>query len=168
MKVKLIAALLYNTNDALDKASQKLTKAFGPIDFQSLPLLFEVTTYYDAEMGAGLQRILLSFTQLISPADLPSIKHRTIEIEKSLADEAGHRSVNIDSGYLDFDKVVLGSTKQGAYKLLMQEDIWADMTLHYEKGHYHPFPWTFADFKDGRYDRYLMRIRELYKKNPDK
>ena len=43
------------------------------------------------------------------------------------------------------------------------DGIYADLTLRYEKGNYFPFPWSFPDFKEGHYNKMLLRIRELYK-----
>jgi hypothetical protein len=107
---------------------------------------------------------MVSFQDLIDPGALPDIKQASVEIEKRLLDLKGGRTVNIDTGYLDFDKVVLASLKRGPYKIYMSGNIWADMTLHYEKGDFHSFAWSFADFKDGRYNTDLLKIREKYKK----
>jgi len=32
----------------------------------------------------------------------------------------------------------------------------------YADGRYQPFPWTFPDFKDGRYDQELATMRQRY------
>jgi hypothetical protein len=161
--VKLFAAVLFRDSVPPDDCYGELIKVFGQIDYYSPAAPFDVTDYYQKEMGAPLSRILVSFERLAAPAGLPDIKLKSVAVEELLRLH-GNRTVNIDTGYLDFDKVVLASTKKGPYKVCMDKGIWADMTLHYEKGAFHPFPWTFADFKDNRYNPYLLRIRELYKK----
>jgi hypothetical protein len=163
LPVKLFAAILHQESASLDSCLGALAGAFGPSDYQSPATPFDVTDYYAREMGGPLCRVLVSFEKHVQPAELPAIKLKSVAIEESLRLNRG-RTVNIDSGYLDFDKVVLASTKKGPYKICMESGIWADMTLHYEKGTFLPFAWTFADFKDGRYNPYLLRIRELYKK----
>jgi len=165
LPVKLFAAILFHSPEALADAFQKLETAFGPIDFKSPSIPFTVTDYYEDEMGPKLSRIIISFERLVGGELLADIKLTTIEIENVLKMGGQGRSVNIDSGYLDHDKVVLASTKKGAFKIYAQKNIWADMTLHYAKGHYIPFDWSFADFKDGRYEAAFMRIRDLYKKS---
>jgi len=45
----------------------------------------------------------------------------------------------------------------------MAQGIYADLTLYYEKGSFHPYPWSFPDFKSGQYNKPFLRIRELYK-----
>jgi len=163
LPVKLFAAVLFREPVALDSCCEALARAFGRVDYQSPASPFNVTDYYEKEMGTPLSRTLISFENHVQPSALPDIKLKSVAIEESLC-RGGKRTVNIDTGYLDFDKVVLASTKKGPYKICMEKGIWADMTLHYEKGTFLPFAWTFADFRDGRYNPYLLRIRELYKK----
>jgi hypothetical protein len=162
--VKIFAAVLFKDENALQKALPGLAAFLGEVDYQGKSVPFDVTGYYEKEMGAPLFRRIVSFEILTDPARLPEIKNQCAEIEKSLAAAPGGRTVNIDAGYLDFDKAVLASTKQGPYKVYMRDGIWADMTLHYEKGRYTPFAWSFADFRDGRYEKDFLRIREIYKK----
>lgn len=164
MPVKVIAAILYKERSPVDKALDMLSRNFGRVDYESPALPFDVTDYYHQEMGSPLSRLIVSFENLLPPSALAEIKKDSMEVEKALLNPGGGRSVNIDSGYMDFDKVVLGSVKPGPYKIYLRDDIWADMTLHYEKGTFHPFPWTFADFKDGRYNDFFLRIRESFKK----
>ena len=40
--------------------------------------------------------------------------------------------------------------------------IYADLVARYAQGRYQSFPWTFPDFKDGRYDTELASLRGLY------
>jgi hypothetical protein len=162
--VKLIAAILFKEDRVLDESLNLLADQFGNTDYQSQRFEFDVTDYYCQEMGSPLYRIMVSFQDLIDPGALPDIKQASVEIEKRLLDLKGGRTVKIDTGYLDFDKVVLASLKRGPYKIYMSGNIWADMTLHYEKGDFHSFAWSFADFKDGRYNTDLLKIREKYKK----
>ena len=41
-------------------------------------------------------------------------------------------------------------------------DFNGDLMSRYRKGRYRPLEWAFPDFRDGRYDRDLARIRDLY------
>ncbi|KAA3653276.1 MAG: DUF4416 family protein [Calditrichaeota bacterium] len=160
--VKLLVAALYVETEKLQTAQRLLQQEFGPIDFTSASYPFVAAHYYAPEMGEPIHRILFSFENLIDAADLAQIKHATNEIEKATA-FAGKRTVNLDSGYVDFDKLVLASMKKGAQKIYVGDGIWADMCLMYSKGSFKSFTWTFPDFAGEMYDKPLLRIRELYK-----
>jgi hypothetical protein len=160
--VKLFVGVLYSDESLLERATGLLSEQFGPLDYRSEPMPFEVTDYYQDEMGGPIQRIFLSFEELMDPGRLAEIKIKTNEIEEALAVD-GLRKVNLDCGYMDVCKVVLASAKYNGQKIYLGQGIYADPTLRYEKGHFSPFPWSFPDFKTGQYERIFLRIRELYK-----
>ncbi len=160
--VKLIIGILYSDEGFLNKAFDLLKKRYGEMDFQSHSFEFTVTDYYVSEMGSPIYRIFVSFKKLIHPKRIARIKIETNGIEEQLSVK-GKRKVNLDSGYMDCDKVVLASAKYNGQKIYIDHGIWADLTLHYEKGKYDPYPWSFPDFKKGLYDEVFLRIRERYK-----
>lgn len=162
-RVKLFAGILCRDQELVERAKKALEEILGDVDYVSPARPFDFTTYYEAEMGAGLSRVFFSFERLADPADLVEIKLRTNTIEEELSG-GRKRSINIDPGYLDFCKVVLASAKHGAQKIYMGRGIYADMTLLYEKGAFRPLPWCFPDFRSGRYDDILLAIRTLFKK----
>ncbi len=161
-RVKLLAAILFREPAALAESLTRLAAAFSPPDFQGPPHPFTQTDYYRAEMGSGLSRCLVGFSRLVTPQSLPAAKHASAEVEKALT-KGGGRSANIDVGYLDLFKVVLASFKARGNKLYLERGVWADMTLYFERGRFHPLPWSFPDFREGAYDDDLHQIRELYK-----
>jgi len=138
-----------------------LRSRWGEIDFAGADHPFDCTDYYEAEMGRGLNRRLLSFCGLVPPDSLISAKHRCNEIESRLAGESG-RPANLDIGYLDHNKVVLASFKSAGQKIYLGQGVWADLICRFRKGRYVPFEWTFPDFRDGRYDGELLQIRGIY------
>ena len=161
--VKLFAGLIYSDEKVLDSTRILLGEAFGEIDYRSKIFLFSTPThYYEKEMGNNLKKIFFSFKKPVNPSELSRAKNITFEIEKKFETD-GKRSVNIDPGYIDFNKVVLGSYKYGSQKIYIGENVWADITLFYEKGSFKNFPWTFPDFKDDRYYKALFEIRQLLK-----
>lgn len=162
LSVKLIIATLDSDENLLNEAREKLLHHFGPIDFTSPPFPFTLTNYYVPEMGAPITRRFHGFEQLISPGDLARIKLTTNTLENALS-RNGKRLVNLDPGYLDPDKLVLASAKYNGQKIYLAEGIWADLTLHYEKGHFTAYPWSFADFRSGAYEKIFLRLREIYK-----
>jgi hypothetical protein len=160
--VKLFVGALFSDEDFFEQAVELLVREYGPVDYRSEPIPFDVTDYYQDEMGGPIQRIFLSFQELIDPGRLAEIKIKTNQIENQLAVE-GRRKVNLDCGYMDVCKVVLASAKYNGQKIYMGQGIYADPTLHYEKGHFVPYPWSFPDFKTGQYEKIFLKIRDLYK-----
>ncbi len=160
--VKLIVAMLFAREELLPAVQHELVQAFGEIDYLSPRFPFDLTDYYHAEMGSPLYRLFLSFAHLVSPQALAGAKQRCRALEQDFA-HAGKRAVNLDPGYLDTDKFVLASLKYHGYKIYLSDGVWADMTLHYEKGHFTALPWSFPDFRNGRYEPVFLRLREIYK-----
>ena len=139
-----------------------LAEAFGPVDHRGIWHPFEDGGYYAAEMGRPLWRGWLSFRGLVDPAGLPAWKETTRGMEARFAG-GGRRTVNLDIGYLDADKLVLASFKPGPRKLYLGRGVWADMILGYYRGGFEPLPGAFPDFRDGRYDKCLGVIRDKMK-----
>lgn len=161
--VKHFAGVLYSDNRLLDSAIDKMSEHFGEIDYISPSIPFDMTSYYENEMGETIFRMFVSFQSLITPDYIVESKLITNKIEDELAIE-GNRKINLDTGYMDYHKVVLASAKFGGQKVYVGKGIYADINLLYEKGGFTPFVWTFPDFKSGNYDKILMKIRALYKK----
>lgn len=163
LPVCVFAAVLHRDATALEHAVDVMTHHWGPADAVSEPFPFTATDYYRDEMGADLNRLLVSFADPAPADSLPRLKHDAMAMEQALAGPLGQRTANIDVGYLDYHKVVLASTKEGRHKVYLSRGIWADMTLAYEKGAYHAFPWTFADFATDTYHPFLLDARLRYR-----
>ncbi len=161
--VKLFVAVLWAQTGALENALERLRSTWGDIDFESADFLFDMTDYYESEMGRDLKRRLVSFHKLAPPDCLISAKHVCNNIEDELSAKHG-RPVNLDIGYLDHNKIVLASFKGAGQKIYLKDGVWADMVARYRGGRYCPFEWTFPDFRDGRYDGELIQIRQIYLK----
>ncbi|MFM9115123.1 MAG: DUF4416 family protein [Planctomycetota bacterium] len=159
--VKLLIAILWSTADSLAAALQELEKNWGAIDHSGADIPFEITDYYQAEMGLDLKRRLVTCDPLIPPEAIRHYKLRCNQLEAELASSRG-RTVNLDLGFLDHNKLVLASCKYAGQKIHLGDGIYADLIARYEGGRYQPFAWSFPDFKDGRYDEDLLQIRQRY------
>ncbi len=160
--VKAIAAILHGTGIDIGDCTAALAQHLSPVDISGPARLFSQTDYYRDEMGADLMRTLVSFEALQAVTFLIEARHVCHDVEQEFA-FGGNRRFNIDVGYLDLHKVVLASFKGRGTKVYLDSGVWADMTLEFRAGQFHPFPWTFPDFREGAYDDELKRIRERYK-----
>jgi len=163
--VKLFVGILISVPELLPQVEARLATQFGEIDLRSGPYPFDSTHYYDAEMSHSIQRFFLAFTDLIQPATLADIKVTTNEIESSLAQTVTtvRRPVNLDPGYLEQAKLVLASTKNFYHRILLAKGIYAEITQHFENGTWQNFPWTFPDFRAGRYNEFFLLMRDRYR-----
>jgi hypothetical protein len=162
IRVKLFCGVLFSDNELLQQSQKLLIDKFGEIDYQSDRFEFTISEYYRPEMGWPIYRLFWSFKHVIHPKQIARIKIECNEIEDQLAVD-GNRRINLDPGYMDYDKIVLASAKYNGQKIYLDLGIYADLTLHYEKGNYYPYPWSFPDFKSNQYNKTMLRIREIYK-----
>ena len=104
-----------------------------------------------------------SFTDLIDPSAIGHIKTKTNDLESGFAG-AMQRPVNLDPGYLEQSKIVLASTKNFSHRILISGGIYAEVTLLFQEGAWRVLPWTFPDYKSGRYDKYFSSLRDIYRR----
>jgi hypothetical protein len=165
LPVKLFVGVLTSIPEIVAPVEEHLSKLFGPIDTRSEPFLFDMTRYYDEEMGSPINRLFLSFSDLIEPSAVSDIKKATNDLESVFTSEwtSVRRPVNLDPGYLEQSKIVLASTKNFYHRILLSGGIYAEVTQHFEAGGWRSFPWTFPDFKSGRYEHFFTLLRNSYR-----
>lgn len=161
-KVKCIIGIIYSLGSDLNGCIKHLKKVFGQYDLLSPEYDFNITNYYEKEMGGDLKRSFISFDRLIDADKLAEIKRLSNIIEMDYA-EQDDRSINLDPGYLDMDKFVLASAKYGRQKIYLTKGIYADPTLYFFKKEFHPYEWSFPDFSSGIYNDFFMTVRKAYK-----
>jgi hypothetical protein len=161
MPVKYFVAVLYSNAERFDDALRRLVDRWGRVDVTGTERRFDVTDYYEPEMGNPLFRKLASFEKLFDPMLIVDMKLECNDIERQLS-VAGKRTVNLDAGYLDHNKVLLASAKEAGQKVYLGKGIYADLSGRYKGDRYQPFEWSFPDFRDGRYDADLLNMRAAY------
>jgi hypothetical protein len=160
--VKLVAGILAADEAALKAAREELEKRFGKIDLESEVWPFESTEYYADETGPAILRQFVGFEKLVDPEILADVKHATNEIEQKLAAKpAGSppRPANIDPGMIEPAKLVLASTKNYSHRIYIGGNIYAEVTLVYEKGSWQPMTYTYPDYRKGRYMEFFEKAR---------
>jgi hypothetical protein len=162
-KVKLFVAVTGSTGARTGDVISALTRSFGPLEFSHGPIPFYFTDYYREEMGEGLVKSYLTFETEIDREALAGIKVSTNELERQFA-VSGRRTVNLDPGYLAADKLVLASTKDFYHRVYLSQGIFAEVTLHYRKGKYRFFSWTFPDYREPGFLEFLEKVRARYVK----
>ncbi|MCE5279616.1 MAG: DUF4416 family protein [Planctomycetaceae bacterium] len=91
--VKLICGMISARAELFDAATAEMVKDFGPVDLSSEVFAFDLTHYYDQQMGSPLYRKFVAFERLVDPVVLAGAKLRTNQIEAQFATGATHNSV---------------------------------------------------------------------------
>jgi hypothetical protein len=160
-KVMLIAGMLSGDPPLFAKAKALLERRLrNKAVCESAIFDFTHTDYYRAEMGPGLKRQFLAFGRHLPLDGISRVKLATNSIEKLLS-RSGTRLVNIDPGYVDLSKVVLFSTKDYTHRVYLGNGIFAENTLFYKDGAFHPWPWTYPDYKTAEYLDFFGQVRTL-------
>jgi NAD(P)-dependent dehydrogenase (short-subunit alcohol dehydrogenase family) len=162
-KVKLFAAITFAPEARIAEVTSALARSFGSVDFSYGPVPFDFTDYYGDEMGRGLRKMYLTFETPAEREALSGVKVFTNDLECRYAAK-GRRAVNIDPGYIAADKLVLASTKDFYHRVYLSQGIFAEVTLHYRKGIYRFFSWTFPDYREPAFLEFLQRVRARYVK----
>ena len=158
---KLVIGTIMKDRALFEPLGVELSAGFGPVDIVSSWMPFDYTAYYEPEMGTPLFRRVLTRQKLIRQEDLPEIKLATNRLEQSLA-QSGKRRVNIDPGYLLYERFVLASGKNFSHRIYIGRNIYADLTLIYQRGRFEKLPWTYPDYADQPMLEFLARVRRKY------
>lgn len=146
-----------------DAVRSALEESFGPAALESPPYPFDMSGYYEAEMGPCLFRVWLAFERLAPPDALAQWKEECSALEDRFRKD-GSRTANLDPGYLDFGKLVLASFKEAPDKICVGRGVWAHTCLRFRFGRFEAPDHSFPDFRDGRFEDFMLEARRAYSK----
>jgi len=160
--VKLVVGMISGRKPLFDAAQRELMAQFGPLDYESALMPWELTDYYSRELGENLGRKFLGFERLIDPERLAEIKLFTNQLEGQFS-EGGARRINLDPGYLDSTKLVLATTKNRDHRIYIGQGVFAEVTLHFRGKSFQASEWTYPDYATPEYIAIFNQIRALYR-----
>ncbi|GBD99830.1 hypothetical protein BMS3Abin07_01876 [bacterium BMS3Abin07] len=161
-KSLLFVGLLFGSSKELHLAEERLGNEFGNIAQESRIFDWAHSHYYEDELGSPIRRKFILFDKIISPEEIADIKVATNRIEQELSKDR-KRTVNIDPGYITAAKIVLASTKNYCHRIYLGKGIYAEVTLYYKDGGFHPTPFTFNDYRQREYIEFFKKAREFLK-----
>ena len=153
----LLLGVLYNDTILLDECIGILTERYGAVA-DSFDYPFDVTDYYEIEMGKELRRRLLVFKRKVGEEELAHLKRDAILLEEMFKTD-GRRRLNIDPGYIASDEFVFASTKGKSYKKELRGGIFAHIVLEFRDNEVRVFFHTFPDFRKRDVQQFIMRRR---------
>ncbi len=158
---QFFCGLLFSNRTAYQGASSELEKRFGNIAHTSPEWPFDHTHYYDQEMGSGLARIFLLFSELVPQDSLIQAKLACRKIEEKFMTGRG-RQVNIDPGLLTPERLVLATGKNFTHRIYLGEGVFAEVTLMATRSGFKPLEWTFPDYATPEIMGFWNRRRKEY------
>jgi hypothetical protein len=160
--VKLIIGILASNHQCLHTAAELLSDKFGKVDFSSEVWPFDQTDYYKEQMGPRILRQFVSIKRLIEPGLLAKIKRRTNKLEQKLAKKLAlplTRPVNLDPGIIEPSKLVLATTKNYSHRIYIGKNMYAEVTLIFDKGHWRPQAYTYPDYRQQCYFDFFDKVK---------
>jgi hypothetical protein len=162
--VKLVCGVIYGDGSLYERARAVLVDRYGPADLESPAFEFDLTDYYEKDMGPGLKRRFMSFERLARPEKLAEIKIETSGLEDRLEEEAGTalRAVNIDPGYLTASALIMATAKDFSHRVPLAHGIYAHLEFLFTKTDVRFLDWTYPDMRrDGLRD-FFLEVRRRY------
>ncbi len=162
--VKMVCGVIYKEDALYEEARKRLEAEWGRADSESGAFPFDLTGYYEDEMGGGLRRRFMSFEALVPPESLPAAKLWAIELESIVRQERGTtgRPVNIDPGYLTAAAVVMATAKDFAHRVPLARGIYAHLELLFTRTGVRPLDWTYPDLRREAPQAWFREVREIY------
>ncbi|MBI2821153.1 MAG: DUF4416 family protein [Acidobacteria bacterium] len=144
----LFVALLYAPARHPEKCVDELTRRFGPVACASACYsMASFTSYYEREMGPGLQKQFIAFQSAVAMDRLADYKLATRALEAALQYVPGRRGFNLDPGLVTRYSVILSTSKNHAHRIYLRDGVFAEVTLIFRERRYHPLPWTYSDYQ---------------------
>ena len=112
-------------------------------------------------MGEDLVKYFVDITPLLLAESMSSLKLKTQVIEDHFKVDQ-RRQVNLDPGWLTLYQVGLLSTKPFSHRLCLQDGIYGEVTLLYQRKQWVSLPWTYPDFTQSPTQDYLSTLRTTY------
>jgi hypothetical protein len=162
--VKLVCGVIYKEEALYEEVRRRLIGEWGTADMESPAFAFDLTDYYEPEMGPALKRKFMSFAGLVSPESLLGLKLWTNDLEEAIRRETGAagRPVNIDPGYLTASALVMATAKDFSHRIPLGRGIYAHLEFLFTRTGVKTLDWTYPDFRRGPCQDFFRTVREQY------
>ena len=153
---------------AQEEVEKHLESRFSAIETRSDRFDFSHTNYYREEMGDGLEKYFVVFSEFIDPYEIAGIKLESNRIEELFLTDEGKRSVNIDPGYISEAKILLATTKNFDHRVYIDKGIFGDIQLRLRYGKWVENEWTYPDYRVDTVKSFFFSERKKYHRQLNK
>ncbi|MGQ9673862.1 MAG: DUF4416 family protein [Candidatus Aminicenantales bacterium] len=164
LPAKLICGIIAAADTHFERAQIELSGLYGQVDLKSPFFPFDLTPYYETEMGPNLRRCFLSFEKLVDPERLSDIKLETHDLEAKIQQTFGtaFRPVNLDPGILRASSLIMATTKDYSHRVPLAHGIYAHLELLFTRNAVRLLDWTYPDFRNEGYQSFFREVRRIY------
>lgn len=135
-----------------------LESVYGRLIIQTDSFTLDYSSYYHKEMGKDILKKFVALDCIIHKKRAIEIKKDSMELEEKF--KVGGRKVNIDPVLVDEYQVVALSKKDRGSRIYLVEGVYAEMELFYHHKTFHPFVWTYIDYKQNI--DFFKKVRKIY------
>lgn len=162
--VKLVYGIIFSEEPYFRKAQAHLIELHGRVDLESPSFDFNLTDYYEKQMGPDLQRRFMTFERLIEPEELSEIKVRANRLEEKIREEnqEERRIVNIDPGYITSSALIMATAKDFSHRIPLQWGIYAHLEFLFGKTGIRTLAWTYPDLRREDCQKFFLEARRVY------
>lgn len=146
--------------DRLIAVENIIQQEYGKIIYSTENFTLSYSTYYQKEMGKHLIKKFIVLDCIIHKQNAVNIKKMSMLLEDKF--RLGGRTVNIDPVYLDEYQVVALSSKERGSRIYISDGVYGEMELFYHHKTFHPFVWTYLDYKEKI--PFFNEVRKIYLK----
>jgi hypothetical protein len=145
--VLIFCSFLYNENKISSEKLIELWNEKYSNDLIFIPEFNPLKDYYAPEMGdiSYLQRFFVFQKVSVPRSELIVAKLWADNLERIYADKA-KRCFNLDIGIISKENLLLATGKSYAHRTYLEQGIYADLTLIYEKNTFKGLSWSYADY----------------------
>lgn len=163
LPAKLVCGIIASQEAHFERAEEELVALYGQVDLRSPFFGFELTSYYETEMGTHLRRRFLSFEKLVPPERLSEIKLETNALERKLSQAFPTllRPVNLDPGILRPSSLIMATVKDFSHRIPLSHGIYAHLEFLFTKDAVKLLDWTYPDFRQEGYQTFFLQARRL-------
>lgn len=137
-----------------------IQEKYGPTLISTGSFKLDYSTYYHEEMGKNLLKKFVVLDCLIHKENAVNLKKEAVQIENRF--RLNGRTVNIDPVLLDEYQVVALSSKDRGSRIYLSDGVYGEMELFYHHKTFHPFVWTYIDYKENI--EFFEKVRKIYLK----
>jgi len=128
------------------------------------PFPFNMSAYYEKEMGRGLLRTWLAFENQVGQDELVRFKHRAVALENEFVKPGAGRRINIDPGLVTLHSLLLTTHKNCGHRIYLGDGVFVEMTLIFQHQRFEPFSWTYPDYRLEGVIGFFSQLRNDLKK----